>query len=132
MYFSRITAFLLLTFSTLSLHAQPLVFCEKVARDGTPEKPADRFTLPQGGGSIAVAIRKETAFGCEHITLDIFSLAADSTERFSSSQEIKVRPFDYRISDRVFFQSPGVFAIYAYDERGRLLGAGKVTLLPRQ
>jgi hypothetical protein len=132
MYFSRITVFLLLSFSTLTLQAQQLVFCEKVEQDGTPVKPADRFILPQGGGSIAVAIRKKSTFGCERITLDIFSVAANSAERFNSSQELIVRPFDYRISARVFFPSPGEFSIYAYDERGRLLGAGKVLLLPRQ
>lgn len=114
------------------LQAQELVFCESVRQDGTRIGAARNFFIEKKGSAVDFFVRAPGIFNCSRVTIDLYRLTSDGKEKFDRSIGIDVRPYDRWVHQKVIFNEPAAFAAYAYDESGRLLGAGELNLLFRK
>jgi len=117
---------------TVDLSAQELVFCERIGKDGVAEKTASHFFVDRTGSAVTFVLRNRGPFDCDHIIIDLYEISTEKKERFDRSLKLKVLPYQRLLTGKFLFDKAGSFTAYAYDERGKLLGTGKLTLLFRK
>lgn len=110
---------------------QALVFCERVSQNGTVTGAAHNFFIAKNGSAVDFFVRAHGVFNCSHITIDLYRLSGEGNEKFDRSVGIDVQPYDRWTHRKIVFSEASAYAVYAYDESGRLIGAGRLNLLLR-
>ena len=109
----------------ISLHAQDVIFCEKVAKDGSPVNPSGYFSISKKGGFFNVLVKHKNPIASSEVTFDIY-LMIDKKETFINSVKMKVDPESNWFYKEITFFKQGVYKVYVYNEKDRFLGVGKM------
>jgi len=109
--------------------SQSLVFCEKVAENGTPEKPSHIFTIGSKGGFFDFLVLLPEAVGTAEVKYDIYSVDDDGKETFDVTVSQTVQKEWVWFSKEVTFYKPGDYTIYVYTAEDRLLCTGMVKVV---
>lgn len=112
--------------------AQSLQFCEQVGKDGRPSGSARNFQIEKKGSAVVFYVQAHGIFNCSRVTIDLYKLSTEGAEQFDRSIEVDVQPYDHSLQRRVVFYAEAAYAVYSYDEYGKLLGAGRLNLLFRK
>lgn len=115
--------FFLLAFA--GLQAQDVIFCEKVAKDGTAINPSGYFSISKKGGFFNVLVKHKNSIASEEVTFDIY-LMVNGKETFVNSVKMKVNPESTWFYKEITFYKQGVYHVYVYNEKDRFLGVGKM------
>ncbi|REK00037.1 MAG: hypothetical protein DWQ44_02950 [Bacteroidetes bacterium] len=123
---------LLVFFSNFYLHkaeAQKLTFCENVNEKGIPEKANTVFTIPAEGGSLQVLATLRRPIEANNALMDIFFIDPQTKkEIFENTIRLKTELYWSWFKSEVTFYRAGEYVVYVYDERDKMLCAGKVKI----
>lgn len=113
------------------VNAQDVIFCERVDQTGNPVNQSTSFKIGKAGGFFNVLFRQKNSVNCEEATFDIYFVEkekAKEKETFMSSVKMKVNPDANWFFKEITFFKPGLYRVYIYSEKDRILGAGKVEI----
>jgi hypothetical protein len=114
-----------LLFSGVTVKAQDVIFCERVAKDGTPINPSGYFSISKKGGFFNVLVKHKNPIASSEVTFDIY-LMIDNKETFINTVKMKVDPESTWFFKEITFYKQGVYKVYVYNEKDRFLGVGKM------
>lgn len=121
-----IILFILLNVS-FQLFAQDVIFCERVDNSGNPVNQSTSFKIGKSGGFFNVFFRQKNSVNCQEATFDIY-FVENEKETFMSSVKMKVNPDANWFYKEITFFKPGLYRVYIYSEKDKILGAGKVEI----
>lgn len=120
---------LILLFALLSLQskAQKLSFCEKADDKGNEINPSSIFYIDPKGGFFNALVKLDRGLESELVIFDLYLLNEQTgKEHFNSSIRMKVNPGCTWFYKEITFFKRGLYHVYVYDQRDRLLAVGKV------
>lgn len=109
-------------------NAQELVFCEKVAANGTPTNYSSHFAISSKGGTVQLLVKAPKILDCNNATVDVFMADEKYHEVFENTIKVSVQPTWSWFTQSLSFYKAGTYVVYAYDEFGRLLGTARVNI----
>jgi hypothetical protein len=109
--------------------SQSLIFCEKVAENGAPEKPSHIFTVSSKGGFFDFLVLLPEAVGTAEVKYDIYSVDDAGKETFDVTVSQAVQKEWVWFSKEVTFYKPGDYTIYVYTAEDRLLCTSMVKVV---
>jgi hypothetical protein len=122
-----ILLFLLIPFSAFS---QKVIFCEKVDHIGNPTNASNEFVVGSQGGFLKVLIRLNRKANTNPVIIDIFRLS-EGKKNLENSVRMKINPFMTWFYKEFTFFKPGEYEVYVYDEKEKMIAAGKVLIKSR-
>jgi len=110
-------------------YSQKLTFCESVDNTtGQPKSASTSFLMPAQGGTLDMLVTLPSGINTNFITYDIFQLDEDKKENFENSIKQKVEPDYTWLKKEITFPKAGIYNVYVYDDKDKLLCAGRVTI----
>jgi len=113
----------------LSLSAQTVIFCEKVTEDGTARSPSTHFAIGKNGGFLRALVRLNKGIQSEFAIIDIYKVDDKTkSEIYESTVRVSTQPDWTWFSKELVFAKPGNFNVYVYDDKDKLLSAGRIKI----
>jgi len=120
---------IIFSFFSLAGFSQSLIFCEKVAKDGTPEKPSHIFTIGSKGGFFDFLVLLPEGVNTTEVKYDIYTVDETGKETFDVTVSQTVQKEWVWFSKEVTFYKTGDYTIYVYTAEDRLLCTGMVKVV---
>jgi hypothetical protein len=109
--------------------SQKLTFCESVDAGGNPKNASTAFTVSQHGGFVNLLVTLPHEVNSTFVTYDLFLVSDDNVETFENTIRLNDVRRDYVwFSKEIIFHKAGAYNVYVYDNKDRLLCAGRVTI----
>ena len=121
--------FLVLLCITSYGFSQSLIFCQKVAENGTPQKPSHIFTISKKGGFFDFLVLLPAAVNSTEVKYDIFAVDEKGNETFDETVSQSVQKQWIWFSKEFTFYKAGDYTVYVYSNDDRLLCTGMVKVV---
>lgn len=108
--------------------SQKLTFCESVDSSGNAKNEGTSFTIHKNGGFFNMLVTAPHGINSMFITYDIFKTDSAGKEIFESTIKQIIQPDFTWFSKEISFYKAGIYNVYVYDDRDRLLCVGKLTI----
>lgn len=116
---------------SLTSKSQDVIFCEKVDHIGNGINQSNHFDISKKGGFFNVLYKQKTSINCEEVTFDIYHLD-NKEETFMSTVKMKVDPKANWFYKEITFFKSGIYRVYLFSEKDKMLGVGKVEIVIKQ
>lgn len=111
----------------LNLFSQQIIFCESVDQSGNPKYASKEFTIGEDGGFIKILIKSIKEIGSSSIIFDVYKVN-DEKELFNNTVRMEIQPAVTWFYKEITFFKSGIYRIYVYDEKDKLIGLGDVKI----
>lgn len=111
----------------LNLFSQQIIFCESVDQSGNPKDASKEFTIGEDGGFIKILIKTNKEIGSNSIIFDVYKVN-DGKELFNNTVRMDIQPVVTWFYKEITFFKSGIYRVYVYDEKDKLIGLGDVKI----
>ena len=111
----------------LNLFSQQIIFCESVDQSGNPKNASKEFTIGEDGGFIKILIKSNKEIGSNAIIFDVYKLN-DEKEIFNNTVRMEIKPAVTWFYKEITFFKSGIYRVYVYDEKDKLIGLGDLKI----
>ena len=85
------------------------------------------FTIGQDGGFIKILIKSNKEIGSNSIIFDVYKVN-DEKELFNNTVKMEIQPAITWFYKEITFFKSGIYRVYVYDEKDKLIGLGDVKI----
>lgn len=111
----------------LNLFSQQIIFCESVDQSGNPKNVSKEFTIGEDGGFIKILIKSNKEIGSSAIIFDVYKVN-DEKEIFNNTVRMEIKPAVTWFFKEITFFKSGIYRVYVYDEKDKLIGLGDLKI----
>lgn len=129
--YNTVLFFSLFLLLSLAGKSQDVVFCEKVDMMGNAINQSNHFDVSKKGGFFNVLYKQKSGVSFEEVTFDIYHIE-NKAEVFMSTVKMKVDPNATWFYKEITFFKSGMYRVYLFSEKDKMLGVGKVEIVVDQ
>lgn len=116
----------LLTVAITPVLAQSLSFCERLDAAGNPVNSSTTFTIGKNGGPVVFYFVPVQGMSSPTINFDVYSIEGGK-EVFRSTLK-QATAGSKAVSKQMIFYEAGLYRIYVYDEKDKMLAKGELSV----
>ncbi len=123
-----LTHIFFLLLSTVQIHAQTILFCEGVDKEGKPINSANSFTITSNGGYLHFLVQLGYEINKDEIYYELYKVDAKGKEFYETTIYQELDPKDVFFHKKIPFYDAGKYNIYVYTGDGIYLTSGSLQI----